>query len=336
MQGGRPGAHVINEWPGNALKVVSAEKLKVNQWNHLFITYNGTGKSGGVKIYLNGKNHKKNIEADSLTKTIRTNKPLRIGRRFNSSFVNGAEIDEVRFYKRDLTAKEIQILATIDPIAPILNIPEANRTQSQTEILLTHFLETMDESYKINDQKAKAPQALETLQKAKLTSMVMGDNPDNKRRKTYLLMRGQYASPDKSKEILPDTPAFLPPMKRNFPKSIGLARWLVDRSTLTSRVTVNRHWQTLFGNALVSTPGDLGSQGSWPTHPDLLSWLAADFVENGWGVKQIKQMVMSSTYRQSSVARSVHLEQDPEASPGPPFPTYGRIRSRQRLCRRIT
>ena len=199
--------------------MVSAEKLKVNQWNHLFITYNGTGKSGGVKIYLNGKNQKKNIEADSLTKTIRTNKPLRIGRRFNSSFVNGAEIDEVRFYKRDLTAKEIQILATIDPIAPILNIPEANRTQSQTEILLTHFLETMDESYKkINDQKAKAQQALETLQKAKLTSMVMGDNPDNKRRKTYLLMRGQYASPDKSKEILPDTPAFLPPMKKELPK----------------------------------------------------------------------------------------------------------------------
>ena len=316
LQGGRPGAHIINEWPGNALKVVSAEKLKVNQWNHLFITYNGTGKSGGVKIYLNGKNQKKNIEADSLTKTIRTNKPLRIGRRFNSSFVNGAEIDEVRFYKRDLTAKEIQILATIDPIAPILNIPEVNRTQSQTEILLTHFLETMDESYKkINDQKAKAQQALETLQKAKLTSMVMGDNPDNKRRKTYLLMRGQYASPDKSKEILPDTPAFLPPMKKELPKNrLGLARWLVDEEhPLTSRVTVNRHWQTLFGNALVSTPGDFGSQGSWPTHPDLLSWLAADFVENGWDVKRaIKQMVMSSTYRQSSVARSVHLEQDPE------------------------
>ena len=153
--------------------------------------------------------------------------------------------------------------------------------------------------------------------------MVMGDNPDNKRRKTYLLMRGQYASPDKSKEILPDTPAFLPPMKKELPKNrLGLARWLVDEEhPLTSRVTVNRHWQTLFGNALVSTPGDFGSQGSWPTHPDLLSWLAADFVENGWDVKRaIKQMVMSSTYRQSSLPDPFISSRTPKisTSPGPP------------------
>ena len=174
LQGGRPGLHIINEWPANALKVVSNEKLKINQWNHLFITYNGTGKSGGVRIYLNGKNQKKTSRRIRFPKLSAQTNHFRIGRRFNSSFVNGTEIDEVRFYKRDLTSKEIEVLAKIDPIAPILNVPEANRTQSQTEILLTHFLETMDESYKkINDQKVKADQALDTLQKAKLTSMVM-------------------------------------------------------------------------------------------------------------------------------------------------------------------
>ena len=127
-------------------------------------------------------------------------------------------------------------------------------------------------------------------------------------------MRGQYSSPDESKEILANTPAFLPPMKKEIPRNrLGLARWLTDKEhPLTSRVTVNRHWQTIFGSALVSTPGDFGAQGSWPTHPDLLNWLAADFIENGWNVKRaIKQLIMSSTYRQSSQTRSIHLKQDP-------------------------
>jgi hypothetical protein len=144
--------------------------------------------------------------------------------------------------------------------------------------------------------------------------MIMGDNPPNKMRKTYILMRGQYASPDESKEILPDTPSFLPPMDKELPKNrLGLAKWLMDKDhPLTARVTVNRYWQTIFGRPLVSTPGDFGSQGSWPTHPDLLSWLAKDFIDNKWNVKRtIKQMVMSSTYRQSSETRAVHMEKDP-------------------------
>lgn len=128
-------------------------------------------------------------------------------------------------------------------------------------------------------------------------------------------MRGQYSSPDKSREIFPDTPAFLPPMKEDFPKNrLGLARWLMDKKhPLTARVTVNRYWQTIFGHALVSTPGDFGAQGSWPTHPDLLNWLAADFQNSNWNVKRmIKQLVMSSTYRQSSTIRSIHQKEDPE------------------------
>ena len=77
-------------------------------------------------------------------------------------------------------------------------------------------------------------------------------------------------------------------------------------------MTVNRYWQTIFGHPLVATPGDFGSQGSWPTHPDLLSWLAKDFVDHGWNIKRtIKQMVMSSTYRQQSTTRPEHLQKDP-------------------------
>ena len=162
----------------------------------------------------------------------------------------------------------------VDPVGPILQIPETNRTDAQVEILLTHFLETVDKPYqKINDLKKKADEELESLRKNRLTSMIMADNPANKARKTYLLRRGQYSAPDKSKEILPDTPAFLPPMEDNLPKNrLGLAKWLMDeRHPLTARVTVNRYWQTIFGQPLVPTPGDFGAQGSWPTHPDLLN-----------------------------------------------------------------
>ena len=160
----------------------------------------------------------------------------------------------------------------------------------------------------------KLKNELDELNKLKTTSMIMGDNTSDKMRKTYVLMRGQYASPDKSKEIYPDTPKFLPPMKAGLPKNrLGLAKWLVDKDNpLTARVTVNRHWQTIFGSALVSTPGDFGSQGAWPSNMNLLNYLAADFVENNFNVKRsIKQMVMSATYRQSSVTIPIHMEKDP-------------------------
>jgi hypothetical protein len=92
-----------------------------------------------------------------------------------------------------------------------------------------------------------------------------------------------------------------------------MAKWLVDpEHPLTARVAANRHWQTIFGRGLTDTPDDFGSQGNWPTHPDLINWLAADFRDNGWNVKRaIKQIVTSGTYRQSSVTRPEHIEKDP-------------------------
>jgi hypothetical protein len=94
---------------------------------------------------------------------------------------------------------------------------------------------------------------------------------------------------------------------------LGLAQWLTDREhPLTSRVTVNRFWQQFFGTGIVKTAEDFGSQGQWPTHPELLDWLSADFMENGWNLKRmIKQMVMSHTYRQSSQVTPEVLSVDP-------------------------
>jgi hypothetical protein len=140
--------------------------------------------------------------------------------------------------------------------------------------------------------------------------MVMKEGPA---RDAFILKRGAYdAHGDK---VSAGLPRVLPPLPQAYPNNrLGLARWLVDRSNpLTARVTVNRFWQMLFGVGLVKTVTDFGSQGEWPTNPELLDWLATEFMDSGWNVKAIlKTMVMSATYRQSSKVTPALLEKDPE------------------------
>ena len=315
LQGGKPGAHIIHKWQDNAVKVVGKKKVAAKKWQHVFITYDGSGRAAGTRVYLNGEKLDHTVEADGLTATIATDKPLRLGRRFSTSITNGVEIDDVRFYDRELTSVEVQSLFGSDTITPLLAIASGDRTPAQTKTLFDHYLNSIDKPYQaLGKEKDKINGELASLSKTKITSMIMADNPANKMRKTFLLMRGQYSSPDKSKEFEPDTPSFLPPMKEDLPKTrLGLAKWIIDpQHPLTARVAANRHWQTIFGRGLTNTPSDFGSQGNWPTHPDLINWLAADFRKNGWNVKRaIKQMVTSATYRQSSVTLNEHLEKDP-------------------------
>ncbi|MEO6246167.1 MAG: DUF1553 domain-containing protein, partial [Opitutaceae bacterium] len=130
----------------------------------------------------------------------------------------------------------------------------------------------------------------------------------------HVLIRGQYDQPGDLVE--PGTPAFLPPLIKSGSRAtrLDLARWIVDpKNPLTARVTVNRFWQQLFGAALVRTPGDFGVQGEAPTHPELLDWLASEFVGSGWDVKQfVRLLVTSRTYRQDAAVSPALLELDPE------------------------
>lgn len=315
LQGGKPGTHIIHKWQDNAVKVVGKKKLTVKKWQHLFVTYDGSGRAAGTKVFLNGAKLDHTIEADGLTATIETDKPLRLGRRFSTSQVNGVEMDDVRFYDRELTAIEVKGLFGSDAISPLLALAASERTPAQTKTLFEHYLITLDKPYQsLANEKNKVSGELASLSKSKITSMIMADNPANKMRKTYLLMRGQYSSPDKSKEISANTPSFLPAMNKDTPRNrLGMAQWLVDPDhPLTARVAANRHWQTIFGRGLTDSPSDFGAQGSWPTHPGLIDWLAADFRDNGWDVKRaIKQIVSSATYRQSSRTTEQLLAKDP-------------------------
>ncbi len=141
---------------------------------------------------------------------------------------------------------------------------------------------------------------------------VMGELKDSVR-KAYVLDRGAYDAP--TEEVTPGTPESVMPFDAAYPANrVGLTQWLFDtKNPLTARIFVNHMWQEFFGKGIVSTTADFGMQGSLPTHPELLDWLAVDFMENGWDIKRlIKQMTMSATYRQSSVISKEKLERDPD------------------------
>ncbi len=132
------------------------------------------------------------------------------------------------------------------------------------------------------------------------------------RRETRVLVRGQYDQPGEA--VDPGVPGVLHALPADAPPNrLGLARWVVDPANpLTPRVTVNQHWQRFFGTGLVATPEDFGSQGALPTHPELLDWLALEFVESGWDVKALhRRIVTSATYRQDARVTPRHLERDP-------------------------
>jgi hypothetical protein len=159
---------------------------------------------------------------------------------------------------------------------------------------------------------AKLKKALDAVMKGAPGAMVMKES--NTPRPAHILIRGAYDNPGEKVER--NTPAFLPPLQeKDTPYDRkDLADWLVDPAhPLTARVTVNRFWQQLFGVGLVKTSEDFGAQGEWPSHPDLLDYLAVRFVESGWDVKVlIREMVLSKTYRQASDAPGPAFVADPE------------------------
>ena len=144
-----------------------------------------------------------------------------------------------------------------------------------------------------------------------LSVSVMGEN--EVKRTTYILDRGVYDAPTDSVDV--STPASIFEFPDNLEKNrLGLVKWATDRNNpLTSRVFVNLIWQEIFGKGIVKSAGDFGMQGDLPTHPELLNWLAADFMENGWDIKRLlKQIMLSSTYRQSAAISKDHLQIDPD------------------------
>ena len=148
---------------------------------------------------------------------------------------------------------------------------------------------------------------------SRLSISVMGELEEKEKRTTYILDRGVYDAP--TEPVEPSTPKSIFDFPENLEKNrLGLAKWAISRDNpLTSRVFVNLIWQEIFGEGIVKSAGDFGMQGDLPTHPELLNWLAADFMENGWNIQRLqKQILLSATYRQSAEIKKKHLETDPD------------------------
>ncbi|MEZ6057952.1 MAG: PSD1 and planctomycete cytochrome C domain-containing protein [Planctomycetaceae bacterium] len=197
-------------------------------------------------------------------------------------------------------------------IAAIVGTPASKRTEAQQSRLAEFLAETYGspELVAMAQESRRLRESLTSVT-AFPTTMVMQDRPQM--RKTHRLERGEYDKP--REEVSAGTPAALPPFPEGAPRNrLGFAQWLVAPGhPLTARVTVNRYWQHFFGTGLVKTTEDFGSQGDYPSHPALLDWLAVDFVESGWDTKRLlKQIVLSATYRQSSVVDDATFASDPE------------------------
>jgi hypothetical protein len=304
-----------SKWLDEGIRLQSRKKIPLNEWHHVALVYDGSRYAEGVKLYVDGEQWEWEVQLDDLNnpRPLARN-PVKIGAGGGPENRFKGAIDEVRIYNRDLAAAEVAVLADAMPVSTIAAQPAASRTPAQAAKLRDYFLE-----HAAPAPVMKAWQDLRTAQESRdkyyeslPTVMVMQELPQP--RPAFVLNRGEYDKPgDPVQRALP---AFLAPRAvagKYAPNRLGLAQWLVSaENPLMSRVTVNRFWQQYFGTGLVRTSEDFGSQGEAPSHPELLDWLAVEFRESGWNVKQLQKLiVLSATYRQASKATPALQERDP-------------------------
>ncbi len=300
LSGGLVEVHIIHQWPNNAIKIASKKKVTPDKAQHIMVTYDGSQKASGVALYFDGVAQELTVVQDTLKDSVIADTSFKVGKRESSLYYRG-EISSISIYSRNLSSDEVKLDAGRDVITPILLKSKSEWTIEEQTLLKDRFY-SQNEIYRKHTEAITKQQALiDELNKPLTSVMVMGDVATM--RPTYVLDRGNYASPQKDKELQPGVPKQLQFGGRDLaPNRLGLAQWISDdRNPLTSRVTVNRIWQMFFGIGIVKTVGDFGAQGDNPSHPALLDWLAVEFVESGWDSKHlIRIIVSSSTYRQSS------------------------------------
>ena len=193
-------------------------------------------------------------------------------------------------------------------------LPADAVTEEQRDDFTLTWRRQMFAGYReLDDARNAAITELAAERAAVPRTMVMSELPEP--RPTYVLRRGQYDQPDESRPVSRRAPSFLPPLPDDAPRDrLGLARWLsAPEQPLFARVAVNRFWELVFGTGLVRTSEDFGVQGEWPSHPELLDWLAVEFRESGWDVRRLlRSLVTSATYRQASLGRPELAEVDPD------------------------
>ena len=301
---------LIHALPHSYIHLRSTHPIELNQWTQVGLTYNGSSSAQGVHLFINGSVAETETIYDRLYKTMypvsgsADRKPedraLRLGKAYRSftgeyGIFTGL-IDEVSFWDQALTRAEMALqfnqVGSNDPTPRKVTLP--------TELVRDHRLRrSHPEVLQTRTELESLYQQRQVLMDSIPEIMVMEELPSPRR--NFVLRRGQYDAP--LEEVSLGTPESILPFSNELPKNrLGLAQWLFDdHNPLTARVTVNRYWQLFFGKGIVETSEDFGKQGSRPTHPQLLDWLAVEFRDSGWDLKHLcKLIVTSATYRQSS------------------------------------
>ncbi|WP_184677070.1 DUF1553 domain-containing protein [Algisphaera agarilytica] len=318
--------------------------IRQGEWNHVALNYHPLDQSRvvinhdsspGLQIYIHGNipNGPNRGSSHMLKGDFAVDKPLVIGDRSATVEAEGeseakeakpyegpkAGLREVRVFNRALSTTELKLLANaLTPEERRGEAAKPTEVSGEAAEVAAENAEGSEPEFKheavagLLAEASALESELAVMRAYAPVTMVMEEKADSEPF-AHVLERGLY---DKLGErVTAGVPEALPPLPEGESANrLGLARWIVDEDNpLTARVTINRFWQEIFGAGLVETTEDFGSQGSPPTHPELLDWLAHEFVASGWDVKHIyKLMLMSSTYRQSSKVRPEVLKVDPE------------------------
>jgi len=316
----RRGARLIvrlqGDNPADSLEIRTKRRLPTSSkdpdsgrpWYHVTANYDGSD----LQLYINGVPEPVDILKNHLTGSFINPGTLQIGNKVLGKPFKG-QIDDLRLYSRILTPAEIQILSAQEPARAILTVAEPKRVKEQKLRLRDYFLShAASDSFRTAWRDAKRLKVeRQDLEDAIPTSMVMAEMP--KPRETAILGRGDYQN--RGEIVKPGVPSMLPPLPAGETANrLTLAKWLVSPNhPLTARVAVNRYWQMYFGTGLVKTAEDFGSQGEAPSNPELLDWLATEFIRTRWDVKAMQKLiVMSAAYRQSSRVTPELVERDPD------------------------
>jgi hypothetical protein len=302
--------------PSNAITRMTQDAVPKDRWITVTMSYDGSSKAEGFKLFIDGSEARMVTRMDQLYKDIlffnKDEPGLQVGGWWRGLGFKNGRVDDLIIYNRVLTDFEINVIANKVSWNEIVQKKLAGLTVTDRSILKDYFIANEDEQTGLERNLLKKLRT-ELADSAEHIDEIMVMQEMNPPRKSHVLIRGNYDAP--GKEVEPCTPPAVLAFDERFKGNrLGLAQWLIDeRNPLTARVEVNRIWQALFGIGIVKTSEDFGNQGQMPSHPELLDWLALDFIQSGWDIKRlIKSIVMSATYRQDSKSSAVLDEIDPE------------------------
>ena len=312
---------------------ISTKRMPTGEWTHIVLTHDGSAERGGLHVYTNGDRVEEQ-GSEFFAKAegaILTDKPLSLG---GGAGVNaqgeperrhfgGGGIADLRIFNRVLSVEEAKVVSEWRAVQDAASKAPDALDENELDALRLRYLSIEDTEYRrLLIRKQEIELEWREVRRRGSVTHVMQERSDSEAA-AHVLERGMYDQP--RERVVAGTPAALPPMAESLPRNrLGLAKWLIDDGNpLTSRVTVNRFWQQVFGAGLVTTSEDFGAQGETPSHPDLLDYLATEFRDSGWDVKQLfRTLVTSATYRQAVTATPDKIEIDPDNrmfSRGPRF-----------------